>query len=165
MKKFVSVIMVIVSLFAFTSAIAATKEELIATINQARLELTQYYEPVVKGTVLYEDENVKVTATSTPHSHEYMEEYFVVDVIIENYTDKNIRISFENVSANGWTIDGDGVAIAANKKAKGEFEFYHFSDTDFNSPEEVEELEGTLYYFDTDSYDTIGKGDFLWLFE
>lgn len=165
MKKFISIVLVVISLFSMSSAFAATKEELIATINQARLELTQYYEPVVKGTVLYEDENVKVTATSVPHSHEYMEEYFVVDVIVENYTNKNIRISFENISVNGWTIDGDGFGIAANKKAKGCFEFYHFSDTDFNSPEEVEELEGTLYYYDTDSYDRIKESNFLWLFE
>ena len=138
MKKFVSIIMVIVSLLSITSAFAATKEELSATINQARLELTQYCEPVVKGTVLYEDENVKVTATGSPRFGDFFDSFLYLDVIVENYSNKNIMVGFDNTSINGWAISGTGESVPAGKKAKGSFEFFSMEDTDITEASEVQ---------------------------
>lgn len=164
MKKFVSVLMVIVSLFSITTAFASTPEELIEIINQARLELTQYYEPVAKGTVLYEDENIKVTATGSPHFGDFISSFLYIDVIVENHSNKNLSIGFENASINGWAIDGTGEAIPAGKKAKGSLEFFSMENTDITEASEVQEIEGTLYYFDSDSWNRIEEKPFYWLF-
>lgn len=164
MKKFVSVLMVIISLFYITTAFASAPEELIEIINQARLELTQFYEPVTKGTVLYEDENVKVIATGFPYFGDFISDFLYIDVIVENHSDKNLTIGFENTSINGWAIDGTGESIPARKKAKCNFNFFSMENTDITEANEVQEIEGTFYYFDSDSWARLKEESFYWLF-
>lgn len=165
MKKVFVFILSIIFMFSFTSALAKTEQELIEILNQTRLELTQYYKPVMEGTLLYSDNNVKMTAISKPYIDEYWGEQFYIDVVIENYTNFNINCWFSNVSINGWTLEGYGEEVAANKKVKGSIHFDYVYNTDLTSAEEIKEIEGTFVYVNTETWDTIGEGTIYWIFE
>lgn len=166
-KIFVMIFMVIPMLFS--TAFAATQQELIDIINQARLELTQYLPIVENKTILYEDENIKITCLSLPYFEEYWQlgdKYGTIylDVIIENHTNNTIMVSFREVSINGWTLDGYGDEVMAGKKIKGSLRFDYIADTDLTAPEDIQDIDGILYYFDTNSWDDIGEGEIYWLF-
>lgn len=166
MKKLISIALVIVSLFSMTSAFAATKEELIATINQARLELTQYYEPVAKGTVLYEDENVKITATSAPYISESWSEKILMDIVIENYTDVTILCWQSGITINGWVADGHTPDhVPPMKKAKTSLWWTNASEVEVSCAEDVQDIEGMLtIYNDDGNWDVICEIPFHWFF-
>jgi len=167
MKKLVVCVVLIMCLSSY--AFAATPEELISIIDQARLELMQFYPPVVDGTVLYEDENVKMTAIGAPYFDEYWgvdDDYgtMYIDVIIENYTNSNIQCMFAEIAVNGWTLNGYAEEVMANKKVKGSISIDYIADTDLSSAEEIETIEGVFSYVHSDSWDLVGQGKFYWTF-
>ena len=167
MKKFIACIL-LVACFS-NCAFAATQEELIGIINNARLELTQFYPLVVNGSVLYEDENVKVTAIGTPYFDEYWnhgDDYgtIYIDVVIENYTTNNIQCIFPEIAVNGWTLEGYSDEVMASKKIKSSIRIDYIADTDLNAAEEIETIEGIFSYVNPDTWDTIGGNEFYWIF-
>ena len=167
MKKLVVCVVLIMCISS--CAFAATPEELINIIDQARLELMQFYPPVVNGTVLYEDDNVKMTAISAPYFDEYWsvgDDYGTmhIDVIIENYTNYSIQCLFSEIAVNSWTLNGYAEEVMANKKIKGSISIDYIEDTDLNSVEEIETIEGVFSYVRSDSWDLVGQGRFYWTF-
>lgn len=169
MKKFISVLMVIISLFSISSAFATempnTKEDWIMFIDLARLELTKYLEPIANGAVLYEDENVKMTAISKPYLDDFWSQgQLRIDVIIENRMNINISCGFSDVSLNGWAIDGYTDDVPARKKTKGSIRLEYLSDTDITTAEEVQDIEGTFYYSNSDTWKRIYESCFYWTF-
>lgn len=169
MKKFVAIIMVIVSLFSVTNAFALempnTKEEWIMLIDLARLKLTEYIAPVANGTVLYEDNNVKMTAISELYLDDFWDNgQLRIDVIIENRMNANISCGFSDVSLNGWAIDDYTDEVPARKKTKGSIRLEYLSDTDITTVEEVQDVEGTFYYYNSDTWDKINESWFYWTF-
>lgn len=170
MKKIFA--MILVALMVFGGSVvsaesidlsAMTQEELIALIDNARLELTKYLPEIADGTVLYEDENVRLTFTKAE-----IDDYgdLCINVLVENLSDKNINVALENSSCNGWALSGSSVGAPAGKKAKEGFWFYSVTEeTDIVTIEDLQDIEADLYYYDTDTYDTI-KGDIhvIWNF-
>ena len=160
MRKLVALVMVV--LMAFGSVTCAegidldgmSEEQLVALIDDARLALAKYHPSVADGTVLYEDENVRVTLVGAPEVDDY--DSLLLNVIVENYSDHNLIIHLENTSCNGWSIYDSGVPVPANKKAKKTFDFMNaVIDAELASGEDVQDVEGDLYYFDSDTYDNI----------
>lgn len=133
-----------------------TQDELIALINDARLELTKYLPEAAEKAILYEDENIRLTFTGAE-----LDDYgdLIVKVIVENLSDKNLSIGIDNASINGWAIDIGGVSAPASKKAKDKFCIYDVTeDADLVTAEDLMDIEGDLYYYDSDSYDRVNEG-------
>ena len=163
MKKFIAIILTL--MLVCGAACAESAQELIDIINDARLKLTQYYEPVKDGMILYEDESIKITATSGLYQDEWFSGSVRVDVVIENYIDTNLNCSFQEVSINGWTVSGYIGEVLAKKKAKTTIMISSLDDTDLESIDEIQEIEGIIYYYSDDSWESIGEGEFYWIFE
>lgn len=168
MKKFIVCIVLVLCFSNY--AFATTQEELIDIIDQARLELTQFYPLVVDGSVLYEDENIKMTAIGAPYFDEYWNQdsdygTIYIDVIIENYTNSNIQCIFPEIAVNGWTLEGYADEVMVNKKIKSSIMIDYIANTDLTAAEEIETIEGIFSYVDPDSWETIGEGEFYWIFD
>ena len=128
---------------------AMSQDELIALIDNARLELSKYLPYAEKGTVLYEDENIKITLNGEITFDDY--DNMLVDIIIENYSSYNLLISTDNASCNGWDINSATASVSANKKAKATLDFYDaVIDADLSSVEDVEDITCSIRYFDSD---------------
>ena len=162
------IVMMLVPVSAFSAGLnydQMTEEELQAVIDQARIAMTKYHPLVEEGTVLYSDKNISVTYTGNCSIDWYGD--LIIDVIITNSTNKNIRVCLEDESCNGWAVDtGISEAIPAHKKAKTRFKVYGIKEkADITSVEEVEEIEAALYYFDEATYDNmIQRQHVLWQF-
>ena len=171
MRKLFAAFLVFLMVFSSSAVMAEgvdlsamSADELVALINDARLELTKYLPAVADGTVLYEDENVKITLNG-----ELSIEYgsLVVPVIIENYTDRNLIIAMNNSSCNGWDIMEGSISVNASKKAKDEITFYGAEeDADLTSVDEVEDITCIIRYFDEDDWNYSVEIDepVIWLF-
>lgn len=165
MKKFLAVVLMVFLLVGCFPVYAEsidlstmTEAELKALIDDARLELAKYHPAALDGTVLYEDENVKITFTGNIEVEKDYDQ-LAISVIIENYTDKNLGVAIENVSCNGWAIWESSIRVPANKKAKERFSFMNgVSDADLESVEDVQDIECDLRCYDTDTWDTVKEG-------
>lgn len=172
MKKLVILAMVALMVFCGSVACAEgvdldgmSEEQLVALIDDARLALVKYHPSVTDGAVLYEDENVVVTLAGAPEVDDYGS--LLLNVVVENHSDHNLMICLENVSCNGWSIFETAVSVPANKKAKETFDFMGAAeDADLESGEDVQDVEGDLYYFDSDTYDRVAESVHVtWTFE
>lgn len=171
MRKLFAAFLVFLMVFSSSAVMAEnvdlsamTADELISLIDDARLELSKYIPAVADGMVLYEDENTKITLNG-----ELLIEYgnLVVPVIIQNYTDRNLIVSFNNSSCNGWDIREATLSVNANKKAKEEATFYSAEeDADLTSVDDVEDITCTIHYFDEDdwNYSVEIEEPVIWLF-
>lgn len=161
MRKLFALVLVALMMFCSVASAEAidlsamTQEELIALIDNARLELTKYLPEVADGTVLYEDESICITFTG------YIEvepsyDQLAIGVIIENYTDTNLGVMLENVSCNGWAIWESSIDVPANKKAKERFCFMNgVTDAELETVEDVQDIEADLHYYDTETWDNV----------
>lgn len=165
MKRFLAVVLMVFLMVGCFPAYAdnidlsaMSEDELKALIDDARLELVKYHPAAVDGTVLYEDENVKITFTGNVELNEY--DSLRIDVIVENYSDHNLSVILQNVSCNGWAIWDGSVRVPANKKAKDTFDFMDaVTEAELGKAEDVQDIEADLSYIDTDTWDTVGDGD------
>lgn len=171
MKKLVSMVLVVVMLVCGAAVYAEgidlsgmTEEQLVALIDDARFALMKFHPSATDGSVLYEDESVRLILVDAPEVNEY--DNLVLHVIVENMTDHNLMVSLDNLSCNGWSISDDSISVPAKKKAKETFEFYDaVVDAEIEKGEDVQDIEGDLYYFDTDTYDTLLEPvHFSWVF-
>ena len=171
MKRFLAVILMVFLMVGcfpvYAESIdlsAMSEEELKALIDDARLELTKYHPAVVAGTVLYEDENIKITVNGEIVIDDY--DNMSINVIIENYSNMNLIISTANTSCNGWDIGDGTVSVSANKKAKDTFEFYDAAiDAELESAEDVEDITCSIHYFDEDTFEFSADSEVLtWTF-
>lgn len=167
MKKLIACILILTCCTSL--AFADTREDLIDIIDRARLLLTRFYPPVADGTVLYEDSNVKMTAISQPYFEEGWnpgDDYgtIYIDVVIENYLDTNIQCIFHEIAVNGWTMEGYGEEVMANKKIKTSLMIGYIAETDINSAEDIETIEGVFAYVNPTTWVALGEGEFYWMF-
>ena len=161
MRRLFALVLVFILMFCSVASAesidvsAMTQEELQAVIDQARLEMTKFIPEVADGTVLYEDENICITFTGTIEvDMDY--DQMSISVVVENYTDKNLAVNLENVSCNGWAIWETMVDCPANKKAKERFSFMDaVIDAELTSAEDVQDIEGDLYYIDTETWERV----------
>lgn len=143
---------------------AMTEEALRELIDAARLELTKYNPIVADGTVLYEDEGITITYTGEMYI-EYGSLY--VKVILENRTDSNIIVGFDDASCNGWGIMGGTLSAPAHKKVKDEIDFTSAAeDAELSGVEDVKDIECSIHYFDDDTFDRLAEtdGTIVWNF-
>lgn len=171
MKKLIAMVMMVVMLLSGAVALAQgidlsamSAEELQSLIDQARLELTKYLPAAADGTVLYEDENVRITFTGNIELDDWGD--MNVPVIVENLSNINLSVILENVSCNGWSIWDASISVPAGKKTKGNFSFMSaIEDAELKTAEDVEDIEADLFYSNSDTWDyVIDPVHVTWLF-
>lgn len=142
---------------------AMSEEELLSLIDAARLELTKYLPCVTDGTLLYEDENVRITLDG-----ELYMEYgsLVIPVVLENMSGMNLILSLDYPSCNGWDLMDATASVSANKKAKATFEFYSADEmAELASAADVQDITCSVRYFDEDTFETICESESItWVF-
>lgn len=102
--------------------------------------------------VLYKDSNILITSTGD------IELSFMgtleIGVIVENKSNRNIIISFDNVCCNDWALSsGEYADIPAKKKARESLTFYNADeDANIDSIYDVKTIEMDMYYYDADTW-------------
>lgn len=162
MRKLIALVLVSILMFCSVASAedidltAMTQEELTALIDDARLELTKYLPEAADGTILYEDENIRLTFTGNIEIDDY--DSLRINVIVENFTDHNLSVILQNVSCNGWAIWDASVRVPANKKAKETFDFMDAAiDAELEVAEDVQDVEADMLYTDSDTWDYLAE--------
>lgn len=79
----------------------------------------------------------------------------IISVKIENRTDKNMLIGWDNVSVNEYMVDPFwACSVSANKKSNEDIVFYN-SNLKENGINTIENIEFSIYVMDDDTYDYI----------
>ena len=152
MKRFVSVFLVVLMILnmVFAEGIdvtSMTDEELYALVDSARNELSKRELDAAADTVLFDAEGVKMYLTGNNYVNGG--EYAYFEVVVVNDTDTEVAVTIESASINGWDVASNGVyGTSAGKKQKGEM-FFHISDAEISTIEEIDDLELTFRLFDS----------------
>ena len=157
MKKFISMILILVLSIAATFAFAEgvdvssmTDEELRAIVDSARNELVKRELTAEADTVLFDAEGVKMYLTGNSRVSSDGE-YAYFEVVVVNDTDVEVGITVESASINGWDVFGSDVyGTSAGKKQKAEM-FFKIADAEISTIEEIDDLELTFRLFDSDN--------------
>ncbi len=132
-----------------------TDEQLHAVVDAARNELATR-ELVAGGKVLlFDQEGVQVYLTG-----DFTADAFATDtmrfmrapVIVINNSEKNINVSIDSMSVNGWEVNSAGFSkISAGKKQKDEL-YFNAVETDVEAVEGIETIEITFKLSDADTF-------------
>ena len=128
----------------------AVAEETVHVYPHGEDNIVQFeYEPADTDQILYDDDKCTVIATGVREDDIWG---YVVDLFIDNKTDKNIVIDAEDVSVNGYMAEPYFAhALPAGKSAFTEMSWSD-SDLEENGITEVEEIEFTLRVYDNDDW-------------
>ena len=110
------------------------------------------------GEVVYADNDLVVRVDSEVI---YNDSYYdaIIYVYAENHSGKDIAMSMQQFSVNGFMIDPYFyLNIISGKVAYGAIEFYS-GDLDENDIEAIEEIEFKLHVYDTSTYSTLFDSD------
>ena len=173
MKKFAALFLALFMALSLTVALAEesdaldlsgkTIDELIWIINQARAELAMRLPPVVDGTVLYQDDNVSITMNGEVSLEDGE---LIIPIVIVNHTNRNLLISFDDMSVNGWAVAGSSASVMGGKKAKDEICIFDAEESaDLTDLDTLTDIDCTVSYFDEDDYDWEFEGESVtWTF-
>jgi len=143
-----------------------SETELRTLIDQARIELQKFTEPVVEGTTIYEDEFIKMDYSSVEISNRGM---LSLNCLVQNKTEGNIYVRLFNVLCNGWDIKESfteaTVEMAAGSKKVVAFEFPYFTElSGITRVEDIQEIKYTLLVWDRQTREKyIDIGDFYYI--
>lgn len=159
MKRFVSVFLIALMILSIASTTvfaegidvtSMTDEELHAIVDSARNELAKRELTAAADTVLFDAEGVKMYLTGNSHVSSNGE-FAYFEVVVVNDTETEVAVTIDSASINGWDVASNGVyGTSAGKKQKGEM-FFHISDAEISTIEEIDDLELTFRLFDSDN--------------
>lgn len=114
----------------------------------------------IAETVLYDDNSIKVTATGYEDGWMGPE----IKVLVENNSDKDLLITADRVSVNGYMSPYSSLftEVAAGKKAKESF-YLSSSDLEQSGIETVAEIQFCIDVSDSESWDTLYTSDLITL--
>lgn len=158
MKKILALVLAVMLLMGTGMACAEgidlsgkTAQELLELIDAARIELALQLPPVSDGVTLYEDDNIVITLSGDPFI-EYGS--LILPAVVVNKTDRNLIISFDNASCNGWDVLASTASVSASKKAKEQIEIYSVEeDADLTDVADLEDITCTISYFDDNDWE------------
>lgn len=114
------------------------------------LQINGASEPVVtsvSGTVLMNQDGIKVTGINIEDNQ--------VKLLIENSSDKDVGVSIENVSIDGFMVNTlSSATVYAGKSKFSKIEFLK-SELEQNNITSIKGVEFTIHVFDAESYDTL----------
>ena len=160
------VIIALVVIVIIGSAASGGKDEDSPAVNagtsttaQSPSVNTAVTEEAAKEIVIYEKDGIKITYVES--SEDFLANNF--KLLVDNQTSRNITVSTENLSVNGFSVDSWFYAqVAAGKKKNENLEIYSSSLTD-NNIAKIENVEFSLHIIDNDTYDTIDDSDVITL--
>lgn len=139
-----------------------TDEQLHAVINSARSELAKRELIAADKTVLFEQEGVTIYISGDYTVREGVigdAVYLEIKLVVVNETDRNVGISIENPSVNGWDISAPYLSgVSAQKKAKDTLKL-NVADAEVKTAEDLEDLTLSFRLYDADSYKTFFEGE------
>ena len=130
-------------------------EQLHGVVDAARNELAKR-EIVAEGkTLLFEKEGVSVYLMDDFVADSIVTDswkYMRADVVVVNDSERNVNVSIDSMSVNGWEVSSLGFSkITAGKKQKDELSF-NALDTDVETVEEIETVEIHFRLSDADNF-------------
>ena len=130
--------------------------ELSALISQAQQELnSRRAASGEEQIVLYNANGIYWYITDYEESD--WTSYLTINSIIENKSDKNVTLSIDTLSVNGWDVSTFVYAqVSAGKKAKQEIAF-DLSDASVEKASEITTMEAAIQLLNSDSYKTIDE--------
>lgn len=173
MKRFAALFLALFMVLSMTAALAEesdalnlsgkTIDELIWIINQARAELAMRLPPVVDGAVLYQDNNVSITMNGEVSLEDGE---LIIPIVVVNHTNRNLLISFDDMSVNGWAVAGSSASVMGGKKVKDEICIFDAEESaDLTDLDTLTDIDCTVSYFDEDDYDWEFEGESVtWTF-
>ena len=118
-RKFLAIVFIL--MFSVVSCAYAeidlseySEAELRNLIQQARSELTKFNSPAEKGTVIYENEYVKITYSEMRIEKESLKIY----CILENKSSHNIIVRMDRTTCNGWDILDGTLLVSDSSKIR-----------------------------------------------
>ena len=163
MKKIFAFFLALMLLFSVASAemavSAMTDEDLYNLLNAARNELASRLAHVAEKTFIIDNDEITIYCTGGG-SVNFMDEFLLEVVFINNSTDKEIGVGFKHIVINGWEVDSfeQLTPIKPGRKTK-ETIALSYKGADLSSYQEIEEIGLTLYTFDGGNYHTITEYD------
>ena len=110
------------------------------------------YEPSEEDTVIVANEALTFTVMNVDDE---LADYYTLNCYIANHTDRNLLISWEDVSVNGFMVNPFwATAVAAGKQAYTEIIFYR-SDLERQDIEVVQDIGFTLQVSDADTWEDV----------
>ena len=108
------------------------------------------YEPSETDTVIVDNEDLTFIVMNVDDE---LADYYTLNCYISNKTDKNLMISWDEVSVNGFMVNPFwAMSVAAGKQAYTEIIFYR-SDLHEQDIEVVQDIEFRLQAYDNDNWD------------
>ena len=108
------------------------------------------YEPGATDTVIVDNEDLTFIVMNVDDE---LADYYTLNCYIANKTDKNLMISWDEVSVNGFMVNPFwAMSVAAGKQAYTEIIFYR-SDLQEQDIEVVQDIEFRLQAYDNDNWD------------
>lgn len=108
------------------------------------------YEPGAADTVIVDNEDLTFIVMNVDDE---LADYYTLNCYISNKTDKNLMISWDEVSVNGFMVNPFwAMSVAAGKQAYTEIIFYR-SDLQEQDIEVVQDIEFRLQAYDNDNWD------------
>ncbi len=173
MKRIISLVLTTILLFSMSSALgqdysSISDTELKKQYYSIRNELTNRGLKAENKTVLLDKNGVTIYLDGSPYiGTNWTPTQFVVPVIIVNNTDKNIYISIQKSSLNGWAVTSSAhnSTVPNGKKAKVQF-IFKLSDSDVETIDDFEDVEFTITIINTENYsdDIVPETDLITIY-
>lgn len=163
MKKIGAFLMAIALVMLFSvSALAEidlkgmSDGELSALIAQAQQELNSRKAAGGDERIVLYDAN-GICWYITDYEESDWSSYLTINSIVENTSDKNVTLSVDALSVNGWDVSTFVYAqVSAGKKAKEEISF-DLSDASVEKASEITTMEVAIQILNSDSFKTIDE--------
>jgi len=162
-----AIIFILISCEAFAEMpdfSALTDEELHEMIDGARNELKTRELVAGEKTVLLDAEGVQIYLTGNYRVYGEDNVYCELEAVLVNNSDRDVGVSSDGASVNGWEVYSSGFGSASpGKKMKGTIDL-KISDAEISTYEEIEDIDLTLHLFDGSTYTTFYRGETITMY-
>lgn len=158
MKKRIAIIFSCLCLAAGLSLTACgqTNETIQPSLESTVSEAVKESAPLPQkeeGKVVFNQDSIKITCLGFDYYGSWVGP--TLKFKVENNSQENIRVSFEDTSINGYMMNSiDSIKVASGKKANGELSWF-FSDFEENNIVKVDNIEFYFHIYNYDTYRTI----------
>lgn len=131
-------------------------------VEAAKTESSDDYVKMRKGSMIYNDNGIKIKIVDNPKDHDAFGELWIdLDIVIENKSEHDVSISSLECYMNGWSIGNSLLtSVKAGKSAKETISFMECEDANVSTVKDVEEIVMGLYIVDSNDYSSITDFDY-----
>ena len=162
MKRIIASIMILCLVFSVAYAeqdlSAMSEKELYDLLNSVRNELATKTAHIEENQFIIDSDNIQIYCTGNAHMN-YSND-FCIEVVFVNNTDKELGISIDHITINGWEVNSYVVftPIKAGRKAKEEIEL-KYQDANLSSYKQIEDIALSISTYDANTYESLKEFD------